>query len=305
MEYSSNGSNSAEKAGDRLRRLRIQLGITARAVEQMSRQIALEHGNDEFIISHGRVIQVENNESTPSIYKLCSLSAIYGVSLNELVSMFADLERLSTHRLQRDETRPLRLNVEQPGKQLTFPLRFGSSSDIERTGLLSRMVEVWGEIPVALIQHLNLRSMQYGIVGLNDYTLYPLLKPGSVVQIDDSQRKVMNCPWTDEYARPIYFVELRDGYVCSWCEVHKNQLLVIPHPLSSCQIKIFTHHDEAEIVGRVVAVAARLASSEPQPLCPSRANAVNPGVGGPISSLSVTQRAVKNCSGTNGRSPLG
>jgi transcriptional regulator with XRE-family HTH domain len=288
MEYSSGCSNSAKKAGDQLRRLRIQLGITARAVEQMSRQIALEHGNDEFIISHGRIIQVENNESTPSIYKLCSLSVIYGVSLNELVSMFADLERLSTHRLQRDETRPLRLNVEQPGKHLTFPLRFGSSSDVEQTGLLSRMVEVWGEIPVALIQHLNLRSMQYGIVGLNDYTLYPLLKPGSLVQIDDSQRKVMNCSWNDEYARPIYFVEFRDGYVCSWCETHKNQLLVVPHPLSSCQIKSFNYH-EAEIVGRVVAVAARLAPIQSQPLCHGGATAVNSDVCRPIGSLATRQ----------------
>jgi transcriptional regulator with XRE-family HTH domain len=90
-------------------------------MNELSRAIAQEQNNEEFIVSHGRIIQVENNESTPSIYKLCSLSAIYGVSLNELVAMFADLDKLSTHKVQRDQTRLLRVEVEQPSKHLTFP----------------------------------------------------------------------------------------------------------------------------------------------------------------------------------------
>jgi hypothetical protein len=181
------------------------------------------------------------------------------VPLNELVAMFVDLEKLAAHRLKRDQTRLLRVEVEQPGKHLTFPVRFDPGFNVERTNLLSRMVLVWGEVPVALIQHLNLRSLQYGLIGLSDYTLYPLLKPGSFVQIDDTQRKVQNPPSATEYDRPIYFVELRDGYLCGWCETQKNQLLVIPHPLSPCKVKVFAHPMDAEIVGRVVAVAARIA----------------------------------------------
>jgi len=45
------------------------------------------------------------------------------------------------------------------------------------------MVELWGEVPIALIQHLDIRHSQYGYVGLEDYTLYPLLRPGSFVQM--------------------------------------------------------------------------------------------------------------------------
>src|SRR2546425_6346623 len=38
-------------------------------------------------------------------------------------------------------------------------------------------------------------------------------------------------------ARPIYFVELRNGYVCSWCQVDQGQLIVIPHPHSHQDVR--------------------------------------------------------------------
>jgi len=251
------------KPGDQLRKLRSQLGITAREVEELSRIIAQDQNNEEFIVSHGRIIQVENNESTPSIYKLCSLSAIYGVSITELIALFADLDKLSAHSLQRDQTRMVRVEVDRPGKLMTFPVRFDPGFNVDRTSLLSRLVQVWGEVPVALIQHLNLRALQYGLIGLADFTLYPLLRPGSFVQIDDTQRKVQTPPSASEHERPIYFIELRDGYLCGWCEMQKNQLLVIPHPLSPCKVKVFAYPSEAWIVGRVVAVAARIAPARP------------------------------------------
>jgi transcriptional regulator with XRE-family HTH domain len=263
MDQPANPSplRGAPSPGDKLRSLRTRLGITAREVEELSRSIAAEQGNDDFIISHGRIIQVENDESTPSIYKLCSLSAIYGVPLHEILSLFVQLDGLSKFRvnLRREETRLVRVELDHFDRPMTFPVRFDPGFDPDRTTLLSRVVQTWGELPVGLVQHLNLRSMQYGLVGLNDNTLFPLLQPGSFVQIDDTQRKVVNAASPTEYARPIYFVETRSGYLCGWCELQKGKLLIIPHPLSPCQVRVFLHPSEAEVVGRVVAVAARIA----------------------------------------------
>ena len=122
---------------------------------------------------------------------------------------------------------------------------------------MSRMVEIWGEVPIALIQQLDLRSSLYGYVGLKDYTLYPLLRPGSFLQIDDRENQVRTRPWRSEFDRPIYFLELRDGYACSWCELQGNQLTLLPHPLSGCNIRQFSYPRDAEIVGRVTGVAMR------------------------------------------------
>ena len=45
------------------------------------------------------MMQIESGESTPSIYKLFTLSAIYGVALNDVLSLYVDLAGIANHRL--------------------------------------------------------------------------------------------------------------------------------------------------------------------------------------------------------------
>lgn len=133
---------------------------------------------------------------------------------------------------------------------------------MDKTSLVSRMVEIWGEVPVALIQKLDIRHCQYGYIGLDDYTMYPILRPGSFVQIDAHGARSPMSDWRTEFDRPIYFLELRDGYACSWCEMRGCQITLIPHPLSACTVRQFAYPDEVEIVGQVTAVAMRLVANE-------------------------------------------
>ena len=121
---------------------------------------------------------------------------------------------------------------------------------------------MWGEVPIALIQHLDLRRQQYGYVGLADQTLSPLLRPGSFVQIDPRVRRVQPMRWRTEFDRPIYFVELREGFACSWCELQEGDLLILPHPLSPQKVRRYAFGKDAEIVGQVTAVAMTLMPSE-------------------------------------------
>ena len=58
------------------------------------------------------------------------------------------------------------------------------------------------------------------------------------------------------------FAELRDEYICSWCEIREGHLLAVPYPNSRCEIRRFPYPREAKIVGRVTGVTMRLA--EPQ-----------------------------------------
>ena len=150
------------------------------------------------------------------------------------------------------------LEVYDADRTVSFPVRFDRSFDVDNTNLLSRMVELWGEVPIALIQHLDIRHSQYGYIGLHDFTLYPLLRPGSFVQIDSRVRRVQPLRWRTEFDRPIYFIELRDGYACSWCDLLDDQLLLLPHPLSPVSARKFRFGIDAEIVGQVSAVAMRL-----------------------------------------------
>ena len=265
-------------AGSRLREIRSRVGITTREVEEHSRKIAEAEANEEFYISNAWLTQIENKQSTPSIYKLYTLSIIYRTKFTDILLLYGvDLEKIAKHQLATPpgKTQLASLEVYDKDRAISFPVRFDPGFKPEKTNLLSRMVEVWGEIPISLIQHLNLRHGLYGYIGLADYTLYPLIRPGSFVQIDDQQNRVRKIPWRIEFDRPIYFVELRDGYACSWCELQGSRLSLVPHPLSPCSIRQYEYPAEAEIVGRVTSVAMRLVdypsqSPEETPRLPRR-----------------------------------
>lgn len=146
--------------------------------------------------------------------------------------------------------------------EVSLPIEFKPEFQLEKTNLLARVVKKWDQIPVGFLQHLDLHKSVYGYIGLEDYTLYPLIRPGSLVQIDASQRKLSVERWKTEFDRPIYFVELRDGYVCSWCQVDRGQLIVIPHQYSYQDVRRFDYPSQAEIVGRVTGVAMRIVSEK-------------------------------------------
>lgn len=144
---------------------------------------------------------------------------------------------------------------------IVVPLRPSEALQLDRTNLLSKLGEIWGEVPIRLLQHLDLRNGVYGFVGMSDRTMYPIIRPGSIVQIDQNQRKIVPVKWQNEHERPIFFIELRGEYICSWCEMREGYLSAVPHPNSKCEVRRFSYPREAEIVGRVVGVTMRLAEA--------------------------------------------
>jgi hypothetical protein len=235
--------------------------LSTRAVQTLSLQIAQEKNNQDYYISHGWLTDVENGKFTPSIYKLYSLSLIYKCSYLEIVGFFG-INILDAAKEQRlvslPHTHLIGSSLETPGQTIALPLELRSNVELARTNLVSRMFATWGEVPVALLQQMDLRQSLFGYIGLEDYTLYPLVRPGSFVEIDARQNKIRPGNWQNEFDRPIYFVELRNNYACSWCELDGNQLLLIPCPQSRGQIRHVRYPAEADIVGRVTAVTMQI-----------------------------------------------
>jgi hypothetical protein len=56
----------------------------------------------------------------------------------------------------------------------------------------------------------------------------------------------------------VILLELRNGYRCSWCQLEKRQLMVIPHPQSRQAVRHLDYPSQAEVVGRVTGVAMRI-----------------------------------------------
>src|SRR5271157_4831727 len=88
--------------------------------------------------------------------------------------------------------------------------------------------------------------------------MYPIMAPGSFIQIDESKRKIATDGWADEFERPIYFLEHRRRYFCSWCHEAANSLILLSHPSSNKSPEVFRFPAEVEVIGQVVGVAKRL-----------------------------------------------
>ena len=255
-------SKSTEQAGLRLKQIRDRLGLTLREVQARSRRLAREKQNPDFFISRGWLNNVENGSYFPSFFKLYTLGAIYRTHWSTIFSFFG----LRVSDFGRDQAMfaPPKTDLvstpEEPeGETIVVPLGSHSDLKLDKTNLLSRLVEIWGEVPIRLVQHLDLRKSVYGLIGMSDFTMYPILRPGSIVQIDATQQKISPVKWQNEHERPIYFIELRGEYICSWCEIREGHLLAVPYPNSKCEIRRFVYPRDAEIVGRVTGVAMRLA----------------------------------------------
>jgi transcriptional regulator with XRE-family HTH domain len=248
--------------GEYLKQVRQRLGMGFREVQDASATLAAVEKNNAFYISAARLFQIENESSAPSAYKILSLSAIYGLDFLDLLGRYGinpDRQHYYRSLVSSATTRPISARVYRLDTTVTFPVRMSPGFRWENTQLINRAVALWGEIPAALLVGFNPREYVWGYVGLGDTTMFPLLRPGALVMVDAYRRRVMHKAWQNESERPIYFVELRDGYRCAWCQIEEGRLTLIPSPLSSVPAQTFSYPNDAEIVGQVVGVAMRLA----------------------------------------------
>lgn len=245
--------------GNRLRLLREQLGFTLRDVENCSIRLAEKRKNEEFAIPLSRLSEIETKGLIPTPYRLYSLAVIYRLDYNDLLGWYGiDLSQITKDFPVAEPRRTHRVDAVARGGNVQVPVRVDPSFDLRRTGNLGRVIEKWGLFPLSKLQELANSDYTYGYIGTEDFTMYPLLMPGTFVQVDESKNEVVDGIWRSEYERPIYFIETRDEYICSWCSVKNDTIIVQPHPLSPSPVRIMRHPQEAEVIGRVVGLAMRL-----------------------------------------------
>ena len=255
----SAGTTNPALAGKKLRMLREELGLTMRDVESASQQIARRHQNDQFCIAPSRLSDIETKGVVPSFYRLYSLATIYRWDLRELLVWYGvdlNLVAADMHFIS-----PPKSHVSEALAGLSavrMPVRLDPAFDPRQTANFGRMVEAWGLVPLAHLAQLASCQYTYGYIGGEDFTMYPILLPGSFIQVDKSKNTVEEKPWRSDYERPIYLVWTRQGLVACWCTVKSGEIVLTPHPLSSVAPRTLRYPQEAEVIGQVVGAAVRL-----------------------------------------------
>jgi len=250
-----------EEAGQRLKRVRERLDLRYRDVEEASVRIAERHNSGEFILGLSRLADIENKGTVPTLYRLYSLCAIYRLDPFEVMGWYGiDISMLAADAALIEVQKTHTINFTGNGQgTVQVPLTLDPGLDPRKSTYLSRMIQRWGRLPLMLLNGLDVEQHRYAYVGTEDWFMYPLLHPGSLILIDDTKRKVINSGWNNEFDRPIYFLESRNGFFCAWCTETKDQLILQPHPASpQATPQIYRYPDEIEVVGQVTGVAMRL-----------------------------------------------
>jgi transcriptional regulator with XRE-family HTH domain len=237
--------------GERLRAIRRQWQLSLREVEERSLRFAQERGNQSYQVSASWLVRLERKDHELTVNKLIALANVYNISAEQLLrSLYPEdpqpvLRQLSipnaTMLLTEGplEEQAMYLIPDTPGPEPP-----------EETALLAP-----GSGSMAA-------PYRRGVIGKRDRILDPMIPPGSIVHIDTQKRAISSRrDWTHEFQRPVYFLMTRDGYVCGWCELDKKSewLTLVPHPLSPASSRRWKYRTEIENLGRVVAVAIRLA----------------------------------------------
>jgi transcriptional regulator with XRE-family HTH domain len=264
----SRGSNpfasedhNMDSPGDKLKRSRERLKLTYRDVEQASQEIAGRRGNPDFAISLSRLADIENGGRTPSIFRLYSLCSIYRLDLHEVLGWYGvpvDLMIADALEIKLAETHKFEATLNGHQTLAPYPgnaTNFDCVIDLNKTTYLSQFLRKWGKVPLAFLAGVDHRPHRYGLVGLEDWSMFPILRPGSLVLIDENRRKIARSGWKSEFDRPIYFLEHRQGFLCGWCTLAEGALSVLGHPASDKIPLVFKYPAEIDVVGQVVGVA--------------------------------------------------
>jgi len=249
-----------ERPGEKFRRARERLKLTYRQVAEASQAIAARRGSDEFAIALSRLADIENKGTVPSIYRLYTLCAVYRLDFQEVLRWYGvPLDQLAAESLQTGIAATHAIQF-TPGVAMSVPVSLDCEIDLNKTTYLSQLIRRWGKMPFHIFNNLDFRQRRYGLIGLEDRSMFPILQPGALVLIDDRRRKIAAGGWTNEFDRPIYFLEHRSGFICGWCTLADSKVLVQPHPASQQQPSIFGFPAEIEVIGQVTGVAMLLES---------------------------------------------
>jgi transcriptional regulator with XRE-family HTH domain len=241
--------------GFRLRQIRERLGLTYRDVHRASLALARVHTRPQFAVHISRLADIENAGVVPSLHKLYALAVVYHLNPLEILRWYdIPFERLVGDAISTPA--PETHLIESPffwsnaADRFVHPLGPKCTEFMPQSSPQFRGIE-------NILNSENGRH-RYGCIGPHDRRMEPILRPGSVVLVDFSVRRLQETEWSNEYDRPMYFVELHDGYRCGWFRQEGGRLAMQPHPLSRCMPETWKTPDDAEIVGRVVGVVTRL-----------------------------------------------
>jgi hypothetical protein len=120
------------------------------------------------------------------------------------------------------------------------------------------LLRVWGSVPLLLMLDLDWERGPLVLVGSADRMMWPLLPPGSLLQLDQTVRTIDEGSFT-EFDRPIYLIEYRNRFHCCHARRRRDTVTLISHGESQRPPLISVSLKEARVRGQLTPIFRPLA----------------------------------------------
>lgn len=127
------------------------------------------------------------------------------------------------------------------------------------TSATHRLLSIWRETPLLLMLDVDWKRGPLVLVGQRDRLMWPLLPPGSLLQLDQTERTVEDGRW-DEFERPVYLIEYKGRLRCCHAQRRADGLRLIPHLESPERTSTTVPYREAKVLGRLTTIFRPLAT---------------------------------------------
>lgn len=122
-----------------------------------------------------------------------------------------------------------------------------------------RLLRMWRDVPLLLMLDVDWERGPLVLVGTADRMMWPLLPPGSLLQLDQNARTIPDNSFS-EFDRPIYLIEYRNRFVCCHAQRRGETLRLISHAESQGPPSIPVPFKEARVRGQLTPIFRPLAT---------------------------------------------
>ena len=124
-----------------------------------------------------------------------------------------------------------------------------------------QLLLAWTDVPFLLMLDVDWQRGPLVLVGLDDLMMWPLLPPGSVLQLNQKRRKISECRWS-EFERPVYLIEYAGKFYCCYAQRKGENLLLISHDESPIRPITAVPSKNARVRGELTAIFRPLATRD-------------------------------------------
>jgi transcriptional regulator with XRE-family HTH domain len=249
---------SNEEFGAMLKRTRKRRNLSVREAARMSRTIAEILKDERYAASPSSLSDYELRSVAPrDFHKIITLCSIYGLRLESV------LKRIGIDPSDAGaETMPDRY---LSGAEPPVAAKVSAADDV-RTGFFEKLLKECQDIPFFLRHSLGYFSSSAHVslddffwVGEDDDPIHPYLVKGLVVMVNRRRKTPLHFVSKPFWQQPIYVVLKRDGaHLAACCRVENGALVVHPYAQDFRRDQEYELHQDAEVVGQVIAIARRL-----------------------------------------------